>query len=177
MSTPYKVYLYIVTFYYAVLSPSFHNRDSETMAWSAVIGSTVHALIAGAFVFYFDWAKDLVGLPVYAGFDDAMMRAGLPVGLWVIIGFFHYPLLQELFDKEDDERIRRAAYTLDPEVVKRRKAEIAELKKLEASDQVDYNWMISKAANRIRRGEPNTSGYSVLGDASWVSRELKRIFP
>lgn len=165
MNPIYKVYLYIMTFYFAVLtpvSPYSEGVDKETEAWTLIMGCVIHSLIAASLFYFFDWPKELFGISMYNdSFGDLMFSVGLPVALWVFLGYLHYPALMEMFDsekkaqKEKDEAPARARSA-------RLNAEIDELKKMKRENYGKYKGMIFKNWMRVESGHEPSDDYEIF---------------
>lgn len=175
MNLLYRAYLYVVTFYFAVLTPvGGSNESSEDMAWGVVFGSVIHAFIAASFFYFFEWPKIFFGISIYNdSFWDLMLTVGLPVGIWVFLGALHLPALQDELkkdklseiEKKDKERMELSAITT---------REWLELLEIKRNDPEKYRDLISVNYLMMRCGGKFTRDYEIFKRDGFLEREAER---
>lgn len=110
------LFLCVLCFYYAVLTPgSKRVDDGANYYYDALFLGLMQALVTSAIFYFLRWPSEYLS-PIYLyGKDylDILAYVGPVAGGWTFLGGIYYPILAEIIDKEQKdeyEKKSRSAY-------------------------------------------------------------------
>lgn len=172
----YKFYLYAVSFYYALFVPkaTWDPEHAEENAIGLVIGTFVHVLLMTAFFYFFDWPKDLFGISgANSKFFQLMGIVGIPLSIWIFLGFLHYPLILE-DDGSGAEEARKELLKKGIDYERRRR-EISELAEMRKNDPDKYREIIFTNIVSWNSRGVFVDDYQVFHHGGYLERAYKNL--
>lgn len=175
-----RLLLYIVCFYYCVLTPGTDGGkgNTENLLWEIVTVSIIQAFIAAGLFAFFDWPTTMFPWIVGEGFLGLLGTVGLVAGLWTLIGGLTYPSLEKILesDKEEARTADRKAGFLDHKqkmerIAKERRA----FEQYSRENPQEYYDLLVHAMNSIIDGKREKIKYELLKDIDFVSDEKARL--
>lgn len=175
-----RLLLYIVCFYYAVLTPGKDDESSvHGQTWKIVTVSIIQALIAACLFEFFDWPVSV--FPWLSGdtsFLGILGTVGLFVGLWTLVGGLAYPALQEILDEDNKQTMARegAAFQRNSAARQERmRKEREAFMKLSEKDPDACMDLIKKADRALSEGREDQIEFEILKNSTFLTNQYARL--
>lgn len=181
MRTLKMLWLMIVCFYYAVLTPGSidEHRGEEQYLWGAVTVSVLQGLVAVALYFFFDWPSDLLGISSNPNsFLVGMIVFGCIAGGWTFVGALMYPSLSRMIKESQEAAMWRSRNTEHKKEIERR-YRVAntreEFRRLSEENPKAAVKEIKKAEKLLRKNKGHKIKFEYLKSSSAVYNERMRL--
>jgi|SRR5690554_2791416 len=181
MRTLKILWLMIVCFYYAVLTPGSvdKHRGEEQLLWGALSVSVFQGLIAMGLFHFFDWPSKLLGFGVSSNSElVGMFVFGGLAGTWTFVGAIMHPSLEEMLETNAElSRMEATSRELDLKAFEERKRSEDEVafKKLVKNNPREALKEVLKAEKLLRKGKSKKIKYSNLKCSFTVYNEKNRL--
>lgn len=181
MRTLKMLWLMIVCFYYAVLTPGSidEHRGEEQYLWGAVTVSVLQALVGAALYFFFDWPSDLLGTGASPNsFLVGMVVFSCITGGWTFVGALMYPSLSRMIRESQEAamwRSRGIAYEKEIESRYRASEDKIAFRRLSEENPEAAIKELKKAQKLLKKGKGHKIKSEYLQCPSAVGDERRRL--
>ena len=182
-------FLFIVCFYYAILTPKAadYETNMESYLFEVVFMSIIQGLVMWGLIAYFELEWTLQNLVIQmTGYGPSVFEFCLAASGWTLLGGLQFPYLNESLKEEEAKRNRerrreRFAHTfakLDADLSKQRqKKRDEEIDKWDRSvEKNGFEKSIATLKRQLRHLENGRKPFGdleIFTDAEWLRKEIK----